>query len=99
MKRKISFFLLLLFLLLRTVCTANATDFDNVLDRLDNGETVEVALPSLQDVAGDTAGSEPVADTEFQQLEINVLSGALFFIGVLSGLLFGKILFDRVRVV
>ena len=104
----------------------NATDFDDIMQQLDDGQDVSVDLNEwtendtqdrsspyfIEDTPQDTepaAGEEPANELPAEGDELTdetgkptllaVLSGMIFFMGLLTGLIFIKTLFERVRAV
>lgn len=118
----------------------NATDFDDIMQQLDDGQDVSVDLNEwtendtqdrsspyfIEDTPQDTepvsaedtgssvdhepaAGEDPVNELPAEGDELTdetgkptllaVLSGIIFFMGLLTGLIFIKTLFERVRAV
>lgn len=118
----------------------NATDFDDIMQQLDDGQDVSVDLNEwtendtqdrsspyfIEDTPQDTeptpaedtgssvdhepaAGEEPASELPAEGDELTdetgkptllaVLSGMIFFMGLLTGLIFIKTLFERVRAV
>ena len=57
--------------------------------------------PAAADVAADvvSADEQQLADTADEPTLLAVLSGIIFFMGITTGVIFIKMLFDRVRAV
>lgn len=124
------FLLAVIFALLAVAVTA--TDFDDIMDQLDEGSDVSVDLnvwtendtqdrnspyyigdepqddapaaddePAAEDEPADelpAEGDELTVDADEPTL-LAVLSGIIFFMGITTGVIFIKMLFDRVRAV
>ena len=67
----------------------------------DNVELVTDNEPAAADVAADvvSADEQQLADTADEPTLLAVLSGIIFFMGITTGVIFIKMLFDRVRAV
>ena len=98
--RHLSFVLFLVVLIfIGTLVPVSAAEDDAMFyPDIEDGEMLEVPLPSLNDSQEDS-DIIPEDTAEYQDLHIGILAGIVFFLGVAAGLIFIKILFDRVKVV
>lgn len=79
---------------------SESTSVDSIEDTQDSQET-ETTVPAPTVAPFDFSLLENSSVQAVQRLDqvLQILSGMLFFLGVSSGILFAKVLFDRIRTV